>query len=356
MPDMIANDAGMGTVMQARPIRLAVVLAVVVGVPGPTFSEDPTPSSPSPSPEAWAVRYLVREVPRWSRENGCFSCHNNGDAARALYAASRGTEPVPPEALAETTRWLDEPERWEHNGGDGAFSDKRLARLQFTSALASAVAAGQVTGRRGLIRAAERVASDQDDDGAFLLEGGALLGSPTTYGRALATRVLRDTLRAADPARFRVAIDKAERWLVAAPVESLLDASAILPVVSGPGSATIPGADDRRRRCLDLIRRGQSTDGGWGAYDTSPPEPFDTAVVLLALVRFVEDEEGAQAKGTSGLRPLIDRGRGFLVATQNQDGSWPETTRPAGAESYAQRLSTTGWATLALLATRGNGR
>jgi hypothetical protein len=52
------------------------------------------------------------------------------------------------------------------------------------------------------------------------------------------------------------------------------------------------------------------------------------------------------------LRAQIGRGRAFLIATQNLDGSWPETTRPAGAESYAQRLSTTGWATLALLATR----
>src|SRR6266853_1906685 len=26
-----------------------------------------------------AVEYLVVEVPRWARENHCFSCHNNGD-------------------------------------------------------------------------------------------------------------------------------------------------------------------------------------------------------------------------------------------------------------------------------------
>ncbi len=35
-----------------------------------------------PSPEARAVAFLAREVPRWSRENHCYSCHNNGDAAR----------------------------------------------------------------------------------------------------------------------------------------------------------------------------------------------------------------------------------------------------------------------------------
>ncbi|MFO1532763.1 MAG: ArsA-related P-loop ATPase, partial [Thermoplasmatota archaeon] len=33
--------------------------------------------------------HLAREVPRWSAENHCYSCHHNGDAARALYAAAR---------------------------------------------------------------------------------------------------------------------------------------------------------------------------------------------------------------------------------------------------------------------------
>jgi hypothetical protein len=48
---------------------------------------------------------------------------------------------------------------------------------------------------------------------------------------------------------------------------------------------------------------------------------------------------------------MIGKGRAYLVATQQDDGSWTETTRPSGNESYAQRLSTTGWATLALLMT-----
>jgi hypothetical protein len=37
------------------------------------------------SPEDRAVAFLTREVPLWFEENGCFSCHNNGDAARVLY-------------------------------------------------------------------------------------------------------------------------------------------------------------------------------------------------------------------------------------------------------------------------------
>lgn len=71
------------------------------------------------------------------------------------------------------------------------------------------------------------------------------------------------------------------------------------------------------------------------------PEPFDTALVLLALVA----ETGERASES------IARGRKLLLESQREDGSWPETTRPAGQRSYAQYVSTTGWATRALLAT-----
>ena len=56
-----------------------------------------------------AADYLAQEVPQWARENHCYSCHNNGDAARALYAASRRGYKVPADALADTTAWLHLP-------------------------------------------------------------------------------------------------------------------------------------------------------------------------------------------------------------------------------------------------------
>jgi hypothetical protein len=46
---------------------------------------------------------------------------------------------------------------------------------------------------------------------------------------------------------------------------------------------------------------------------------------------------------------MMTQGRSYLVVQQTEEGAWPETTRPSGGESYAQRISTTGWATLALL-------
>ena len=40
-----------------------------------------------------------------------------------------------------------------------------------------------------------------------------------------------------------------------------------------------------RRRSLELLGKAQSSDGGWGPYVNAPPEPFDTALALLALSR-----------------------------------------------------------------------
>jgi hypothetical protein len=99
-------------------------------------------------------------------------------------------------------------------------------------------------------------------------------------------------------------------------------------------------AADVRKQCRDVLQRGQTAEGGWGPYVTSQPEPFDTALAILALAG--ESDQIAREARLQGI--------GYLVRVQLKDGSWPETTRPLPRESYSQRISTTAWATLALLA------
>ena len=70
---------------------------------------------------------------------------------------------------------------------------------------------------------------------------------------------------------------------------------------------------------------------------------FAGVFVLLAL---------SKQKGAAEATPLVRRGRSYLISTQEEDGAWPATTRPPGGDSYAQRISTTGWALLALLASK----
>lgn len=290
--------------------------------------------------EVRAVDFLKQEVPAWSKKNGCFSCHNNGDAARALYTASQKGYRISTEVLADTTAWLADPQLWDKNKGDPGFSDQRLANLQFGMALLTALETDHLSDKRPLQAAARKVAADQDRSGAWLIDSGAAVGSPATYGRTLATTLACRVLKAANLDEHDRAVASAESWLRRAPVNSV-SAAAIL-ILAATNSPNL-SVQYRLDECLKTLRGAQTQDGGWGPYADSPPEVFDTAIVLLAL---------AGAGKHEGVADRIRRGRNFLATQQNPDGSWPATTRPSGGESYAQRLSTTGWATLALLATR----
>jgi hypothetical protein len=292
------------------------------------------------SPEDRALANLIREVPAWSVEHKCYSCHNNGDGARTLYMAIRLGREVPDRALADSTRWLGKPEDWDENGSDKTHSDLRLDRIQFGAALVEGMDAERIKERKPLVKAAELIASQQHREGYWPVGADGSVGSPATYGATLATVKARQILERADASKYKEAIRKADEWLGRKPVKSVLDAAGVLLYLEKADGAE---AAARRKECLAVLRRGEAEDGGWGPYVNSSAEVFDTALVVLALCRQPESE----VIGT-----WIKRGRAYLIRTQQKDGSWQETTRPTGAESYAQRISTTAWATQALLATR----
>ena len=87
-----------------------------------------------------AVAFLSREVPRWKRENDCYSCHNNGDAARALLLAA--ARALGGSALDDRLDWLRQPARWDHNKTQRGVDDKPLARVQLRPPLQSAILHG----------------------------------------------------------------------------------------------------------------------------------------------------------------------------------------------------------------------
>lgn len=286
-----------------------------------------------------ALRFLSREVPSWSVENKCYSCHNNGDAARALYTAVRHDRRVEPKTLSDTTQWLLKPAAWEHNGGEGEFNDKRLAVIQFAHTLLTAVETGAVEDKTPLVRAAQLVAEIQDDEGSWTIEPKTALGTPATYGTPLATAVSLRVLTSADARGYRESIERGRRWLREFRPRSVVDAAGVLLGLAGDSGKA---AKEQRNECLEQLKAAQGGAGGWGSYASAPAEPFDTAVAVLAL---------QQAGEFAGKADVLARGRKYLLESQTPEGNWPETTRPSGAVSYAQRLSTTGWCSLALLAT-----
>jgi hypothetical protein len=291
-------------------------------------------------PEVRALSFLAREVPRWSPANKCFSCHNNADAARALYLGRRLGYRVPTQGLRDTTAWLAEPARWEHNGGDQRFSDKNMAALHFADALAEALEAREVSDKKTLEQAADKIAVLQRGDGSWRFENQNSLGSPITYGPGLTAQTARQVLARSDPRKFATAIARAEKWLEQLPVSNAPDAAAVL---LGLGDAPSPKARKQRERVLKFIRETEDRAGGWGPDSRSQAEVFDSAVVVIALRGMSTTRETAD---------MIRRGRAYLIAQQQFDGGWPETTRPSGVSSYAHRISTSAWATRALLLTR----
>jgi hypothetical protein len=290
------------------------------------------------SPEARATAYLAAEVPKWHRENKCFSCHNNGDAARALMLAhGRGLldDRAP---LTDTLDFLRKPDKWDANGPDGPFKDEKLARIQFGLALTEAKSFGLIEDPWTVYNGARLVAELQKPDGSWPSDADGTIGSPVTYGAPLASAIALRTLVATKERKFRGPILRGTAWFLDREPQNVLDAAAtILALDQAP-------IFEKRERCdeaITILKKAQSLDGGWGPFATSPPEVFDSAIAMIALA----SQHGRYAE-------QIAAGRKYLLAQQLPDGSWPATTRPSGADSYAQKLSTTGWALQALFVSK----
>jgi hypothetical protein len=201
----------------------------------------------------------------------------------------------------------------------------------------TAIDAGIVQDEAPLAKAAAMLAEFQAEDGAWHVDQTGLGGSPVTWGEALATAMSRRVLVAADRERFERQIAEADRWLRSNQSKRIVDAAGVILGLEGAEDAA---ATEQRARCVQLLLEAQGDSGGWGLFADRQPEAFDTAIAVIALASLVDQRDTAEA---------IRRGREFLIATQANEGSWEETTRPSGWESYAHRISTTAWATMALL-------
>ena len=303
-------------------------------------------ADPNAGPIARGVGYLVKEVPKWKAEHPCYSCHNNGDATRALLVASAKGYDIGT-SLDDTLAFLKQPATWDQNKAPSGFDDKALARVQFASALAVAERHGKAAST-DLQAAAKLLVADQKADGSWTLDDSQSIGSPATYGPIIATWSARSTLIASGIQPDFFSIVQADRWIRGLAPESVLDAAATVLALDLSSDVM---AENLRRTCLSILRQGQSADnGGWGPYVTAAPQVFDTAMAVLALSSLeAEPRLARSAYRPEQLTEAIASGKKYLASQQKPDGSWPETTRPANQESYAQRISTTGWAMLALL-------
>lgn len=280
-------------------------------------------SAAAQSPVARAISYLAAESANWRPDNGCFSCHNNGDAARVLFLSKS----APPSSLSATQNWLADPDKWDANGeANPAASDKKLARIQFSAALlASPIATPKI-----LFAAAKLLIAQQDPAGPWRIEPEAAPGSPITYGTALATWQALQVLQSVNTPQLANPIANARRWLHTQTPSNLLENSSL--ILAGHPQAAL---------YAERLLTTQTSSGGWGPQPNAPAEVFDTALALLAL---------HSLPPTPAITKSIAKARQYLLETQLPEGGWLETTRPSGGRSYAHHISTSAWALQALLA------
>ena len=104
-------------------------------------------------------------MPKWKAEHPCYSCHNNGDATRALLVAGAKGYDIGT-SLDDTLAFLKQPAKWDQNKAPDGFDDKQLARVQFASALAVAERHGKAAST-DLDAAAKLLVADQKADGSW---------------------------------------------------------------------------------------------------------------------------------------------------------------------------------------------
>lgn len=283
-----------------------------------------------------ALDFLEEQVASWPKENGCFSCHNNSDAAQALFTAKQHGWDIQEEATSATLEWLAQPGQWDKQKGDPNVSDQQLADIQFASALMIAVETGMLDRDKIDEQVGLKLVEYQKPEGNWVVEKQDSLGSPAAPGNALATLKAWSYLKSANLAEGKKALRLASNNLRNLPLQSVSQTATKLLFIEASKVKAMGDAV----HCLEYLMRSQSSLGGWGPYPHRPPEVFDTALALLAMLSFAKDERIAM---------VMNRGVAFLIAEQLKDGSWRETTRPSGEESHAQWISTSAWATTALL-------
>ena len=170
----------------------AIVAAVHVQAPvkGPTSIDK---SDPVAGAVARGVAFLRVEVPKWKAEHPCYSCHNNGDATRALIAAAARRA----RHRHFARRHADLPEATRRSGIRTRLRTASTTRRwrACSSRARSRWPSGTVTPpARILTAAAKLLVADQKADGSWTLDQSQSIASPATYGTIIATASARTTL------------------------------------------------------------------------------------------------------------------------------------------------------------------
>jgi N-acyl-D-amino-acid deacylase len=329
--------------------RTCLVLALLMFVP--TLRAE-APSEAVKAAIDKGLRRLETGAANYTTNRQCFSCHHQALPVFALTSARQRGFTVTPDAVKKqldfTLAFLGPKKKNIAKGQDIGGGNTTVAY-----ALATLDAADHNADETS-IALVEYLLGRQRDDGAWLP---TTTMRPPTEGStftnvALALRVLRVNTPAGEDEKeeeLRTRIDKARErgreWLLKNKPVTTEDKASYLR-----GLAEI----EVERAVIDAARQAllgeQKDDGSWAQTEDMAGDAYATGVVLVALRR----------SGLAADDAAFRKGVEYLLATQEDDGSWFVQTRSRpvqtffdngdpGGKSQFISIAATSWAVQALL-------
>jgi outer membrane protein assembly factor BamB len=333
-----------------RPIA-ACAICVLSLPPGGRADSPPVPSK---GPEqiktaiSKALPLLLKGAEGHVSQRTCFACHNQGIPLLAMTTARERGFPVHEKDLKKQLDFIAaflEKSRNNYRKGEGQGGQVDTAGYALFSlelggwkpdATTDAVAEYLLLRNKDLDHwrtTSNRPPSEVSDFTA-------------TY---LAIRALRRWGTPEQKERIASRIDAARGWLLKTPAKDIEDRVFRLWALRAAAAED----KDVRSAVHDLVRS-QRKDGGWGQTDAMESDAYATGTALVVL---------HQAGNLATTDLVYQRGVAFLLAKQQEDGSWLVRSRSKPFQAYYESgfphgkdqfisMAASGWATTALALTR----
>ena len=290
-----------------------------------------------------AIPFIEAEGQRWIEQKKCLSCHQVPFMVWSLNAASdRGLE-LDSARLTEWNAWARD---WRNMANDEQKEQGEEATLTGNPDVIAQLLLGRSGRESSPNKWTEQFSTSlvgaQQSDG-FWKPGGQLpfQKRPKRETEEVSTLWAIAALSTCDDAddTAHEATRKALQWIgTEAEPESTEWHVARLLVARLQDEHEL--ADRLRTQLLDR----QQSNGGWGWLTQDNADAFGTGLALYALAR----------EGLMAAEPSVARARAFLVATQQEDGSWPVQGTKAKKADRVQPTSTywgTCWGVIGLVET-----
>lgn len=299
-----------------------------------------TPAGLRPAVEA-GLRFMTERTLTWKADHGCASCHHAPMMLWSCSVARTRGYAVDEDAVKSIRDWMLAADNSAHCF-PADFTPVRDAGAPLSAGflLASLAAAPAEPVDPVLVgRMADYYASVQEDDGSWIM--GSVQGRPPIFqGPGTTTRVMRLGL-ATFPEIAAPISARADAWLAANTAtptqqERVLDLLLAVKLKQPPA---------RIAALATALLALQGVDGSWQQIPEMEGDAFATGQALYALTEAGQGDDVARSRAV-----------GFLLETQQPDGSWHMLSRPGQGTKDPLREGTepivtaaTGWALLGLL-------